>query len=255
MPTPHKNRRRDDAETTRLAITTAARQLFSQKGYFATTVEEIAAKAQVAPTTVYAVSGGKQGLLRTLADTWSQAPIIATTINELLALTDPNELLQQLSAITRTMRENYGDIIRILLTTAPHNRDAAHALKIATQRYRNALTTIATHLHKIGGTHPHTTTEQTAHILWFYFGYNGYTTLINENKWTYDQAEPWLTHQTTTALQTPPHQHAHQHTHQPNTKNNTPTTDPTKPISAAGHAPTPSSPRAPRQRGSTCSGR
>ena len=43
----------------------AARQPLSEHGYFATKVDEIVALVRVAPATVYAVSGGKQGLLRT----------------------------------------------------------------------------------------------------------------------------------------------------------------------------------------------
>ena len=52
-------------EATRQAIVKAARQLFSERGYFATKVDDVAALARVAPATVYAVSGGKQGLVRT----------------------------------------------------------------------------------------------------------------------------------------------------------------------------------------------
>jgi AcrR family transcriptional regulator len=53
----------------------AARLLFAQQGYFATTIEQIAQQARVAPATVYPVTGGKQGLIRTLVAMWSQAPI------------------------------------------------------------------------------------------------------------------------------------------------------------------------------------
>jgi hypothetical protein len=53
-------------QATRQAIVGAARRLFSERGYFTTKVDDIAALARVAPATVYAVSGGKQGLLRTL---------------------------------------------------------------------------------------------------------------------------------------------------------------------------------------------
>ncbi|MFH8792743.1 TetR/AcrR family transcriptional regulator [Streptomyces sp. NPDC017941] len=203
MSTPHKSRRSDYAEATRLAIVESARLLFSLKGYFATTVEEIAAEARVAPTTVYAVGGGKQGLLRTLVDIWSQAPIVATSMDELDSYTDPDELLRQLSAVTRSMRESFGDIMRILIATAPHNEGAAEGLAIGTRRYRDALATVAAHLHKINGTHPQMTVEQATDILWFYFGYSGYFTLVDDNGWSYDQAEPWLAHQATMALRAP----------------------------------------------------
>ena len=63
------SRREEYAEATRQAIVGAARRLFSERGYFATKVDDIAALARVAPATAYAVSGGKQGLLRTLTET------------------------------------------------------------------------------------------------------------------------------------------------------------------------------------------
>ena len=37
-------------------------------------MDEVAALARVSPATVYAVAGGKQGLLHTLVDDWTQAP-------------------------------------------------------------------------------------------------------------------------------------------------------------------------------------
>lgn len=200
MSTPHRSRRSDYAEATRLAIVDAARLLYSRKGYFTTTVEEIAAEARVAPTTVYAVGGGKQGLLRTLVDIWSQAPIVAEKMSELDSLTDPEGLLRQLSAVTRSMRESFGDIMRILIATAPHNEGAAEGLATGTGRYREALALVAAHLHRIGGTHPEMTADQATDILWFYFGYSGYFTLVDDNGWSYERAEPWLARQALAAL-------------------------------------------------------
>ena len=56
--------RRDEyAQATRQAILDAARQLFAERGYFATKVDDIAAKARVAPATVYAVTGGKYAVI------------------------------------------------------------------------------------------------------------------------------------------------------------------------------------------------
>ena len=68
------SRRAEYAEATRRAIIAAARELFVERGYTATKVDEVAALARVSPATVYAVAGGKQGLLHTLVDDWTQAP-------------------------------------------------------------------------------------------------------------------------------------------------------------------------------------
>src|SRR5689334_18609086 len=73
-PGARTGRRAEYAEATRVAIATAARELFMQQGYFGTTVDDIAAAARVAPATVYAVGGGKQGLLKSVIESATTAP-------------------------------------------------------------------------------------------------------------------------------------------------------------------------------------
>jgi AcrR family transcriptional regulator len=200
MSTPPRSRRAEYAEATRLAIVDAARALFARQGYFSTTVDEIAAAARVAPTTVYAVVGGKQGLIRTLVDVWSQAPIITETVARQAELTDPDEILRQSAASVRSMRERYGDIMRVLLATAPQDKAVAEGLRVATERYRGAITRLATRLNEVGGLHPDLTVAEAADTLWFYFGYAGYFTLVDDNGWSYERAEQWLVHQARMAL-------------------------------------------------------
>jgi AcrR family transcriptional regulator len=114
-------------EATRQAIVKAARQLFSERGYFATKVDDVAALARVAPATVYAVSGGKQGLLRTLTETSTTDPTIEATIGSIEKLDDPSAILRLVAATVRSMREQFGDIMRVLLNAAPHDKAVARA--------------------------------------------------------------------------------------------------------------------------------
>src|SRR5260370_27684449 len=55
--------RRERAEATRLAIAAAAGRLFAERGYAATSIEEIAAAAAVSRATVFSSVGGKPELL------------------------------------------------------------------------------------------------------------------------------------------------------------------------------------------------
>src|ERR1700730_16574561 len=57
------SRRQRQAAQTRADILQAARRLFSARGYVATTIEAIAAEAEVAEATVYAGFGSKRGIL------------------------------------------------------------------------------------------------------------------------------------------------------------------------------------------------
>src|SRR5258705_11208909 len=56
--------RRERAEPTRLAIAAAAGRLFAERGYAATSIEEIAAAAGVGRATVFSSVGGKPELLK-----------------------------------------------------------------------------------------------------------------------------------------------------------------------------------------------
>ncbi|WP_243059130.1 TetR/AcrR family transcriptional regulator [Nocardioides sp. SR21] len=62
------SRRREAAERTRLAILAAARDLFAENGYAATSVQAVAERARVAVDTVYAKVGRKPELLLAVHD-------------------------------------------------------------------------------------------------------------------------------------------------------------------------------------------
>src|SRR5947208_11121 len=61
-------RRREQARATRRAILQAARDMFVQDGYVATTIDAIADHAGVSPETVYATFRNKRSLLSQLID-------------------------------------------------------------------------------------------------------------------------------------------------------------------------------------------
>jgi AcrR family transcriptional regulator len=135
----NKTRREEYAEATRQAILDAARRLFCKKGFFSTKVDEIAAMARVSPATVYAVAGGKQGLLRTLMDISTTAPMVAKTIDRITIMDDAKAVMAFLARRTPLMREEFGDIMRLILKTAPHDKAASDTLATATIRYRQGV--------------------------------------------------------------------------------------------------------------------
>jgi AcrR family transcriptional regulator len=191
-PAVRGSRRKEYAEATRLAIVDAARRLFSRHGYFATKVDDIAAMARVAPATVYAVSGGKHGLLRTLMDIWSMAPIVETTVKRSEEMSESQAILRLAASTCCTMRKEYGDIIRVILDTGPHDEDVANTLAVATDRYRKALVRMARKLVALGDLRPGVDLGETADVLWFFFGYSALFTLVDDNRWDWDRAEKWL---------------------------------------------------------------
>jgi AcrR family transcriptional regulator len=204
--TPKRTRRQDYAQATRQAIIGAARQLFAERGYFATKVDDIAAEARVAPATVYAVTGGKQNLLTTLITAWTTDPIVAQTLSRIDTSTDPAAIIREVASASRTMREAYVDVIRVMLATAPHDEAVARQERTATAIYRAALAPIAERLVQLGDLRPGINVADAVDLLWFYFGYSSYFTLHDDNGWSYEQAEHWLAGQAITALLSPPRQ-------------------------------------------------
>jgi AcrR family transcriptional regulator len=204
---PKRTRRQDYAEATRQAIIDAARRLFAERGYFATKVDDIAAEARVAPATVYAVTGGKQNLLNILITAWATDPVVKQTLSSVDTSTDPAAIIREVASASRTMREAYVDVIRVMLTTAPHDEAVARQEQAATAIYRAALVPIAERLLQLGGLRPRMHAADAVDLLWFYFGYSSYFTLHDDNGWSYERAEHWLADQAITALLSPPGQH------------------------------------------------
>ena len=195
-----RGRRADYAALTRQAILDTARRLYAANGFFATTVEDIAAGARVAPATVYAACGGKHGLLHTLMDQWQNAPVIQTTYQHITTLSDGQAVLRATASGTREVREQWGDVMRVALATAPHDPRAAASLATVTGNYREGMALTAQRLAGIGALKKGVSAAAATDILWFYFGYSSYFTLTDENKWTLAKAEKWLLGQACSAL-------------------------------------------------------
>jgi len=204
VPQPDRARktsRRDQyAQATRQAIIDAGRRLFAERGYFATKVDDIAAEADVAPATVYAVVGGKQGLLAELRSMWTTEPAITTTLKYIEDNDDAESIIRYVAHASRQRREQFGDVMRILLETAPHDSAVAAELKPATDLYRLTVAKVANRISELAALRAEVDVELAADVLWFYFGYQSYFTLHDDNSWTYERAERWLADQACQAL-------------------------------------------------------
>jgi AcrR family transcriptional regulator len=186
------NRRAEYAAATRQAIHAAARELFTAKGYFATTVDDIAAAARVAPATVYAVAGGKQGLLKAIIEARTTAPDVEETYSRITGMPDAEELLRFITNATRVRFENSRDLMRVVTDTAPHDAAAAEALRTAHASLRGGLHRTARRLAELGALRDEIDVREATDRLWFYLGNDAYFALTRDNDWSLDKAEQWL---------------------------------------------------------------
>jgi AcrR family transcriptional regulator len=189
---PAQSRRAEYAEATRQAIIAAARELFAQRGYVGTKVDDIAERARVAVATVYAVTGGKQGLLHILVDQWTEAPEVGEAYRAIDAAEDAAALVSTVASLTRRMRRDWGDVMKIVLATAPLDEAAAENLRLGTDRYRAGLRAAAVRLADLDALKPGMTVDEATDLLWFFFGYASFFTLTEDNGWSPERSEQWL---------------------------------------------------------------
>lgn len=197
------SRRTEQAEATREAIIDAAQRLFARQGYSATKVDQVAELARVAPGTVYAVVGGKAGLLRILVDRWHGSSVIGEGLERMAGLESPHEVLELLSASWRKVLDQHGDVARLLVSAAPHDATAAEALAHSEQQVRAALTAVAVHLHDRGALAEGVDVQHAVDVLFFYFGMSAHSTLREGSGWSAEAAERWLAAQAGAALLAP----------------------------------------------------
>jgi hypothetical protein len=133
-------------------------------------------------------------------DIWATAPETVSTVRKIEELRDSEAIIRLCASTCCAMAQKYGDIIHVVLNTAPHDSSVAKALATITSRYRKDLTQIGRRLVALGELRKSVDLDHAVDVLWFYFGYSGLFTLVDENGWAYDRAEKWLGNEATRAL-------------------------------------------------------
>ncbi|GAA2498884.1 TetR/AcrR family transcriptional regulator [Winogradskya humida] len=193
-------RRAEYAAATRDAILAAARELFVSQGYFGTRVEDIARTARVAPATVYAVGGGKNGLLRELIETAVRSGENDDIRARLSTHTDARELIGYVVETSRSKFEQWSPLMRQVVAAAPREPGVRESLDVAHASLRDALARTAERLAELGALRPELDAVTATDVLWFYLGNSSYFTMIDDLSWPLPRAAAWLEENLTFAL-------------------------------------------------------
>ena len=94
-----------------------AKSLFAQKGFDATSVEEIAAKARVSKPVVYEHFGGKEGLYAVVVD--REMDFVVKSIAEAISTGTPRERLEAAALAFLTYVKDHPDGFAVLSHDAP----------------------------------------------------------------------------------------------------------------------------------------
>ncbi|HEX5097322.1 MAG TPA: helix-turn-helix domain-containing protein, partial [Acidimicrobiia bacterium] len=118
--------KREQARTrfARRAVVDAARVLFADRGYAATTVDAISERADVPIATVYRLFSSKLGILKALLDTsiaGDDQPVAVPDrpdIASVFAARDPAKLLTGSAGVTTAINERTNDVYFVLVSAA-----------------------------------------------------------------------------------------------------------------------------------------
>jgi AcrR family transcriptional regulator len=119
MSEPHQERRRSrmTSAARREQLLQVGRSLFAERGFEATSVEEIASKADVSKPVVYEHFGGKEGLYAVIVDREMQK--LLGMVEGALTEDHPRRLLEQAALALLTYIEQDTDGFRILVRDSP----------------------------------------------------------------------------------------------------------------------------------------
>jgi AcrR family transcriptional regulator len=205
---PYDNSRRQaQARATRLRILEAARALFIENGYPATTLDAIAHAADTSPPTLYRLFPSKRALFKEVLDVtfggddqpigFGDRPDVRAARNE----SDPSALIKAFARIGREFMERSSPILHALATAALVDPDAAQLLEDIKAQRHIGQSRIVEALAALNALDPGLTTSDAVDITYAVMSPDVHRILTVDRGWTPDQYEHWLTRSLQVLLQ------------------------------------------------------
>jgi AcrR family transcriptional regulator len=189
--TYNSERRTLQAAETRRQIVQAARYLFAQRGYAAVSVEEIAARAGVAPATVYA-AGGKRDLLEQVIEAvvtvGTGRPVgISPDTPPLRAIGDVDEVIRVHVGNMRALKERGAAAHSVLWRAATSDVDAARIWNEFVKTMYAGQLSLTTRLQELGALRPDLDPRGAADIIQALARPEAYDAIVVERGWSLDR--------------------------------------------------------------------
>jgi TetR/AcrR family transcriptional regulator, regulator of autoinduction and epiphytic fitness len=183
---------------TRAAVVEAARALFAERGFAATTIEAISERSDTPQATVYRLFSSKLGILKALLDVSiggddaAVAMLDRPQVRALLSDEDPEKQLAGFAALVSGVMARAGSVHRILADAARSDQEAASLLaEIARQRHEGQRR-IAASLAGSGALRPGLRERDAADIVHALASPEVYGLLVTDRGWSGERHEEWL---------------------------------------------------------------
>jgi AcrR family transcriptional regulator len=189
--------RSDQARGTRRALLEAATQLFADRGYSATSVEEIAAAAGVSRATVFTAVGGKPALLKAaydLALVGDDLPVPLVERERSIAIRQEPDARRYLDLYAELAAESYGRVARVseVVREAAGADPEARALyeKMQQERLVGARHIVGD-VEAKGGLRPGLRTSDAIDVVWTLMEPSLYVRLVHQRGWSPRRFAAW----------------------------------------------------------------
>jgi TetR/AcrR family transcriptional regulator, regulator of autoinduction and epiphytic fitness len=183
----------------RRAVVGAARVLFLDRGYAATTIEAISEESEVPPATVYRVFSSKLGILKALIDVSIAGDDEAVPLQDrpharaLFDDPDPGKQLAGFAGITGGIMSRAEPVYRILVSAAGSDPGAAALLAEQARQRDQGQEQIARSLARAGALRPGLRERDAADIIHALMSPEVYRLLVGDRGWRPQRYEQWLT--------------------------------------------------------------
>lgn len=191
------------ADDTRMRILACAKSLFNRKGVEPVTIAEIASRAGVAGSTVYAIFKSKEGILRVLMEQALFGGQFQSIQKVLAGITDPVEMIALTPKVSRAIYEDEsGDLgsLRNISGLSP----ALRKIEQEFERTRYAMQEDRLRrLFAASKAKQGLTFKEARRILWMYTSRDVYRMLVTDGGWSPQRYQDWLTEALLSALVAP----------------------------------------------------
>ncbi len=183
----------------RAAVVEAARSLFLERGYGATTVEAISDLSDVPPATVYRLFSSKRGILKALLDVSIAGDDEAVPVAErppvrsLLEDPDPRSKVAAFVAVATQVNARTAAIYRILVSAAASDPEAGALLDELTRQRQEGQGRVARSLARAGSLRPSLRERDAGDLIHALGSPELYGLLVVDRGWTAERYAAWLT--------------------------------------------------------------
>ena len=202
--------RRERAEATRLAIVDAAGRLFAERGYAATSIEDVAGAAAVGRATVFNSVGGKPELLKEAYRLAVRGPANANTplgqqarSRKISAEADAHKLLAGYAGVMVEVGRRLAPLYEAVRAAAHADPEARELWHVITEERRTAATGLVRRLAERNALLDGLDRQSASDILWVLNDPGLYRLLVMERGWTERRFRTWLTNAMQTQLLEP----------------------------------------------------